>query len=123
MVNSYRDLLVWQKAMELCTGVYACCAGFPADELHALGDQARRAAVSVAANIAEGWARHSTREYLRHLSIARGSLVELETLSLVAARVGHLDPAGLQRLLVPAAEVGRMLNGLVASLRRKKTDP
>jgi four helix bundle protein len=119
-VRSYRDLVVWQKAMALAIAVYRATGHFPKDELYGLTSQMRRAAVSVASNIAEGQARHSRREFLLFLSHARGSLAELETQSVLAARLEFLSPESEQSLADRIAEVGRLLSGLRRSL--KSTD-
>jgi four helix bundle protein len=86
-VKNYRELIVWQKAMDLVEGVYKSSKGFPREEVYALTSQIRRAAVSIPSNIAEGQGRRSTAEFLHHLSIAHGSLRETETQILVAARL------------------------------------
>jgi four helix bundle protein len=115
-VRSYRDLLVWQKSVELAIGCYRAIKNFPVSELYGLTSQIQRSAVSVAANIAEGNGRKHLAEYLHHLSIARGSLMELETHLIIAARLSYLRSP--KTLLEDTAEVGRMLNGLIAHLRR-----
>ncbi len=116
-VQSYRDLLVWQKSVELAIGCYRAIKSFPASELSGLTSQIQRAAVSVAANIAEGHGRKSLGEYLHQLSIARGSLMELETHLIIAARLSYLRSP--KTLLDDTAEVGRMLNGLIAHLKKR----
>ena len=90
-IASYQDLVVWQRAMGLVDSIYECTAGWPASELFGLSSQIKRAAVSVPANIAEGHGRNGSREYVQHLGIARGSLCEVETLILVAARQGFVS--------------------------------
>lgn len=92
MGQSYRDLLAWQKAMQLVVEVYRATRGFPRDELYGLTSQLRRAAVSVPSNIAEGQARFSAREFHHFLSHSRGSLVEVETQVLIAQSLGYLVP-------------------------------
>src|SRR6185295_7508902 len=89
-VISYRDLIVWQSAMQLAEDTYKLCARFPRSERFGLGAQLQRCAVSVPLNIAEGQARGSTRDYLRFLSIARGSAAEVETQLLLAQRLGYV---------------------------------
>lgn len=118
-MQSYRELIVWQKGMDLVEESYRAVAGFPTSELYGLSSQIRRAAVSVPANIAEGWARESTKDYLRHLSIAFGSLAELETLFLIAQRLGFLSPNTVSALLRQMTEIGRMITNLRKSLRAK----
>ena len=118
-INSYRDLLVWQKAMDLVVGCYRLTEGFPRSETYGLSSQLRRAAVSVPANIAEGQGREAIKEYLHHLSIANGSLMELETHLLIAGRLTYAKESDLTPLLSQASEVGKMLNGLIKSLKAK----
>lgn len=119
-IKSYQDLIVWQKAMDLTEVVYAVTRGFPREEAYGLTSQIRRAAVSVPSNIAEGHGRQSTLEYLRHLSITRGSLNELETQALLAGRLHYLSDEDLHRILALSAEVGRLLGGLINALTQKR---
>src|SRR5262249_46068511 len=90
-MNSYRDFKVWQVGIEIAKQTYQLTANFPRYEQFALANQAQRAAVSIPSNIAEGHARDSTKEYLHHLSIARGSLAELETVVMLAREFGYLQ--------------------------------
>ena len=122
-IRNYRDLLVWQGAMEAVAGAYALTTALPPEHRRELGAQLRRAAVSVAANIAEGHGREHLGDYLRSPSIANGSLMELETLVLTAQRVGLTEPARAAALLEVTAETGRMLAGLTRSLRRRRPQP
>ena len=117
MGESYRDLIAWRKAMELVTEVYRVTRVFPRDELYGLTNQLRRAAVSVPSNIAEGQARFSRKEFHHFLSRARGSLVEIETQLTIAQNLSYLNPQQTQPLLDKAAELGRVLNGLIASIK------
>jgi four helix bundle protein len=114
----YSDLQVWQKAMELVAEIYRLSKLLPADERFGLVSQMQRASVSVPANIAEGHGRKATRAYMNHLSIANGSLMELETLVQIAARLDYLESNEVDEILLRTAELGRMLNGLKASLSR-----
>ena len=117
MNRNHRNLVVWQKAMDLVEMIYRVTADFPRDELFGLVSQMRRAAVSVPANLAEGSARNSTRELLQFLGVASGSLSELDTHIAIAARVGLLsDPLPLEEKL---EEVFKLLTALQASVRRK----
>ncbi len=118
-VKSYRELVVWQKAMDLAESVYKLTSAFPREEVYGLTAQTRRSAVSVASNIAEGQGRRSTRDFLNFLSIARGSLCEMETQVLLAERLGYLKGRNGSGLLDQAAEVGRLINGLANALRCK----
>jgi four helix bundle protein len=118
-VTSYHDLLVWQKAIELVVACYRLTGRFPKSELYGLVCQLQRAAVSVPSNIAEGAGRGHTREFIRHLGIARGSLFETETQILISQRLEYVQQAHIQPVLALVGEVGRMLHGLIASLERK----
>ena len=118
MILSYRDLKVWQAAMDLVDEVHRLTKGFPREEVYGLSMQMRRAAVSVPSNIAEGHARQSTKEFLQFIAIALGSLAELETQLLIAARLGYLDESRLESPLALADSIGKMLRGLQKSLRR-----
>ena len=115
--ESYKDLIAWRKAMELVTEVYRVTRVFPRDELYGLTNQLRRAAVSVPSNIAEGQAHFPRKEFHHFLSHARGSLVEIETQLTIAQNLSYLNPEQTQPLLDKAAELGRVLNGLIASIK------
>ena len=117
MVKSYRELLVWQKAMETAQAVYQTTRGFPKEETYGLTSQMRRAAVSVPSNIAEGQGRMTRGEFIQFLGQARGSLMELETQVLLAQQLGFLTPQAAETLLSLTAETGRLLNGLISSLK------
>ena len=118
LIRSYRDLLVWQKAVDLVTGCYTLTKSFPRSEVYGLASQTQRAAVSVAANVAEGHGREHLDDYLRHLSIANGSLMELETHILIAQRLEYLGAVDVEPLLDRAGEVSRMLTGLTKKLQK-----
>jgi len=113
-VNSYRDLRVWQKAMDLVVASYEVAKQFPQSELYGLVSQIQRSAVSIPTNIAEGHGREHLGDYLHHLSMANGSLMELETHFLLAGRLGYLNVEPMNQLLDHTAEVGRMLAGLIS---------
>ena len=117
-VKNYQELIVWQKAMDLVEEVYAVSKSFPREEIYGLTSQLRTAAVSIPSNIAEGQGRRTTPDFLRHLSIAYGSLREVETQILIATRLRYLAPGKCQGVMTMAAEVGRLLNGLMTSLAR-----
>jgi four helix bundle protein len=119
MGHSHEDLDVWRAAIELVDGVYDLSAQLPPSEKFGLVSQMQRAAVSVPANIAEGCGRDSTRDLLRHLSIAQGSLAELRTLLVIIRRRKFVNDDELVALDAFAARVGRMLVGLQRSLRAK----
>jgi four helix bundle protein len=116
--KNYRELVAWQKAMDLVTMVYDVTQHWPKTEVYGLTNQIRRAAVSIPSNIAEGQGRASTKEFLHHLSMARGSLLEVETQLLIAQRLGYTAPEAATQLLAGTAEAGRLLNGLYRSLDR-----
>ncbi|MBB5660700.1 four helix bundle protein [Brevundimonas halotolerans] len=118
--HNHRDLKVWQISMDLVETVYRLSRDWPNHELYGLVSQARRASVSVPANIAEGAGRRSTGEFAHFVGIARGSLAEVETLLVLAGRLGYLDERTLEHLLMDIAEVGRMLTGLMHSLRDRQ---
>ena len=120
MLLGYRELKVWQRSMDLVEGSYRLTAEFPKHELYGLTAQLRRAAVSVAANIAEGHGREHLGDYLHSLSIANGSLMELETHLLIGGRMNYVAPEDEKHLLGQAAEVGRMLAGLIRALKRRR---
>jgi len=107
MLQSYRELLVWQKAIELVLLVYRLTEGFPKRGIYGLTAQLRRAGVSVPSNIAEGYGRGSRREYLQFLAIAQGSLKELETQVILAERLSYATPAQAARVLSQAELVGK----------------
>ena len=119
MMRGYQDLEVWRKSMELAAECYRVTQRWPRAEVFGLTLQLRRAVVSVPANIAEGRGRRSTKDFLRFLSIAYGSLTEVETYFQLAERLGYLAPPETERLMASAGEIGRMLNGLRASLRSR----
>jgi len=120
--HTYRDLIVWQKAKSLAIQVYRLTASFPSSEKYGLTSQLRRAAVSVVSNVAEGQGRLTSGEFAQFLGHARGSLHELETQIEIAAELGLLPEEAAKALADRAGEVGRLLNGLVASLEgRSKT--
>src|SRR3990172_9209856 len=114
-LKSYRDLEVWKKSIEWVERIYLASRSFPPEEKFGLTSQIRRAAVSVAANIAEGAARTGTGEFLQSLSVASGSLAEVETLLILAGRLQVMPETAMQELLREAAEISKMLGGLKRS--------
>lgn len=117
-IKSYRDLIAWQKAIQLCKRVYQLSAGFPDSERFGLVSQVRRAAVSVPSNIAEGYGRRRTQDYLRFLDMARGSLAEVDTQLVLARELGFGEVSSLTTCDQMVIEVDRILSGLVRSLNR-----
>ena len=122
MGQSYRELIAWQKARALVSEIYKGTESFPSKEQYGLTSQIRRAAVSVPSNIAEGQARHSQKEFKHFLSHARGSLAEVETQLILAQDLGFLSEAEGTRLLAVAAELGRILNALIAAIKLRVED-
>ena len=118
-LRDYQELEVWQRAMTLAEECYRATKGFPKEEMFGLTSQIRRAAVSIPANIAEGQGRYFTKEFLKHLSIARGSLMELETHLIISERIGLLDSKHLAPLLNLTDEISRMMSGLRKALERR----
>ncbi len=118
-VRSFRDLNVWRNGVALTALVYPLAKLLPRDEQYALGSQLRRAAVSIPANIAEGHGRRSTGAYLYHLSIARGSLAEVESLIAVAQSLELLSDQQASPALIAAETLNRMLAGLISALRNR----
>jgi four helix bundle protein len=115
--KNYRDLIAWQKAMDLAAMVYQMSHTFPKEEQYGLTSQIRRAVVSVPSNIAEGHARRSTKEFIHFLSVAHGSLAEIETQFLLAERLNYLSKAESLDVIKRTSEVGRLINGLIKSLK------
>ena len=116
-IRSFRDLVVWQRAMDLAEGCHHIARDIPSTKSSNLSSQIQRAAASIPANIAEGAGRRSRADYLRHLSIANGSLLELETHLMLSVRVRILSDEDVAPLLQLSGEVGRLLAGLIRSLR------
>jgi four helix bundle protein len=114
--QSYRDLLIWQKGMDLCAACYLLTSKLPADERFGLMSQMRRAAVSVPSNIAEGFARETKGVFVNHLRIAQGSLKEIETQLLICQRVGFLQQNDVEPLVAQCEEIGRMLRSFIRSI-------
>ncbi|HEX8994159.1 MAG TPA: four helix bundle protein [Candidatus Paceibacterota bacterium] len=118
-MQSYKDLVVWQKSVAFVTAVYRATESFPKSELFGLTNQIRRAAVSIPANIAEGYARKHRAEYSQFVRIAFASGAELETHLLIAGNLGFIKPTALQNLQTNLEEIMRMLNKLNSSLVAK----
>lgn len=120
-MRSYRELIVWQRSMQLTREIYSLTAEFPREERFGLVSQMRRAAVSIPSNIAEGYVRKNRKEYIPFLSIAFGSAAELETQLLIAEMLGYSSKAKVQKAKSLLSEVLRMLNALQNALRNPKT--
>ena len=122
MSRNYRDLIAWQKRMDLVEEVYRASREFPKEEMYGLTSQIRRATVSIPANIAEGQGRGSDVEFVRFLRIAYASLREVETLALIAGRLLYVREDWATAFLDRTAELGRIINGLIRSKRDRGDD-
>ncbi len=116
MSGSYRDIKVWQRAIELVVEIYSCTRSFPKQEMYGLVGQLRRASVSIPSNIAEGKGRRTDREFLLFLHHARGSLFEVETQLIIAGLLGYITETEARRLGSSAGEIARMLTGLIKAI-------
>ena len=123
MLKNYKELNVWQKAYNLCIEIYKITRKFPKEELYGLTSQMRRAAVSVPSNIAEGYGRKTTPEYLRSLYIAYGSSCELETQILLSGDLGLMKAEALNKIQEDLGEVERMLKALIKAVENKHLNP
>ena len=120
-MKDFRQLKVWQKAIDLVVECYRCSSTFPKSETYGLSSQIRRASASIPANIAEGYGRGSRKEYVQFLLIAQGSLKELETHLIIGERLNYSTKPQTELLLSQTAEIGRMLTVLIRKL--KQTTP
>lgn len=120
-ISSYKDLRVWRASIELAVHSYALTKAFPSSEIYGLTSQIRRSAVSIAANIAEGYGRENTGTYIQFLRIAQGSLKELETHLIIASRVGFLDALPFSQLSEQAESIGKMLHALIRSIQSSRS--
>lgn len=118
-VTSYRDLIVWKEGMRLTISIYHLTDGFPEHERFGLVSQLRRAAVSIPSNVAEGHAKVSTRDFMRHVSIAMGSLAEIETQLYLARELDYASPEAVKELHLDTDRLGKQLRNLVKSLRSR----
>ncbi len=122
-IQSYQNLEVWKKSIALVKRTYAVTESFPKQEIYGLSAQLRRCAVSIPSNIAEGRGRRGTKEFLRYIDIAFGSLAELETQLFIAHELNYINNDILRSLLESTSEIGRMLNGLSNGLEKKLFQP
>jgi four helix bundle protein len=118
-ISSFRELRVWQLAMDVTEKVYQLTADFPKSEIYGLSSQMRRSAVSIPSNIAEGQGRDSTKEFLHFLAIAFGSICELETQLLIANRFNYISNDDLQSILIVLTATSKTTRGLQKSLKSK----
>jgi four helix bundle protein len=121
-INSYKDLKVWKRGMGLVKVLYEITSHFPSSELYSLTNQIRRAAISVPVNIAEGWGRETTKNYIQFLRNSRGSLFELETLILVYDDLKYIEKELSCNIHKEIEALGKMLNSLIQQLNKKFTD-
>lgn len=121
-IRSFRDLIAWQKAKDVALDVYRVSSQFPPDERFGLTSQVRRAVVSVASNIAEGFGRGSTADYVRFLRVARGSLCEVQTQMIIASDLGFISGEAFNGIETKLNECGKVLAGLLRSLEAHKAD-
>jgi len=119
---SYRDLIAWKKGMQLVGAIYDATDSFPQHEIYGLTSQLRRAAVSIPSNIAEGQAHYTNREFVRFLRNARGSLAEIETQILIAQDRRYLREELAENLIRQTDELGRVLSGLISSMKKLEED-
>ena len=118
-INSFKDLLVWQKGIALVKEVYKVIEKMPQEELFGLSGQIKRSVISVPSNIAEGWGRNSTLSYLHFLKISRGSLFELETQLIIAKELEFISSDALNKIDKLIHELSKMLNSLIKSIKNK----
>ena len=118
-IKSYQDLIVWQKSVLLVTDIYALTKTFPQDERFGITSQLNRAAVSVPTNIAEGWGRETSKNYLQFLRISRGSVMEVQTLLIISKNLNYISEEKFEVLRNKTEEVGKILQGLIKSINEK----
>jgi four helix bundle protein len=117
-IQSYKELIVWQKSMLLVKEIYILTASFPKSEVFSLVSQIRRAAISIPSNIAEGYGRKSSKEYAQFYAIAYGSCLELETQLLIAQEVGYIEAKEAEKVFALLKEVSAMLNAMLSKMRK-----
>jgi len=118
-INTYKDLIVWQKSIVLVTDIYSITRNFPMEEKFGLVNQLNRAVVSIPTNIVEGWGRESSKNYLQFLRISRGSLMEVETLVLISKNLNYINDEQHKLITNGIEEVGKILQGLIKSIQQK----
>ena len=119
LMKTYRDLIVWQKSIKLVTEVYSITKNFPKEELYGLTSQIRRSVVSIPSNIAEGYGRNSTQDYIRFLQIACGTLYEMQTQIEIAVNLDYLDREYSENIFNQTNEIERMLNSFIRKMKEK----
>lgn len=121
-ISSYKDLIVWQRSIELVKEVFVVTAKFPKSELYGIISQMRRAAVAIPSNIAEGYGRRSTKSYIQFYAIAYGSALELETQILISRELGLAHPDQFKKVDSLLLEVCKMLNAMITKLKKLETE-
>lgn len=116
-IKTYRDLIVWEKAMSFVTSIYFATKKFPVDELYSLTNQIRRCAVSIPSNIAEGFGRNSRKEFKRYLQISMGSIFEIQTQIQISHNLTYIDKSVFDNLFEFSREIERMLSSLINRLK------
>ena len=120
-IQSYKDLIIWQKGIEIVVLIYQLISDLPKDEIYALSSQIKRSAVSIPSNIAEGYGRHSTQSYIQFIKIARGSLCELETQLLIAEKLNFIKSVDLYSdIMKQVTEESKMINSFINKLESSK---
>ena len=119
-IKTYRDLMVWQKSMGLVTEIYRMTKMLPKDEIYGLTAQMRRCAISIPSNIAEGYGRSSTNDYIRFLNITSGSLYELQTQIEIALNLKYVSQGDFDKLYEAGREIERMLSSLIKKIRERR---
>jgi four helix bundle protein len=120
-IKSYQDLIVWQKSIQLVTVMYSLTRKFPADERFGIISQLNRAAISIPANIAEGWGRETSKNYLQFLRTSRGSVMEVQTLLIISKNLNFISQTEFELMSQKTEEVGKILQGLIKSIKEKIT--
>ncbi|WP_456377279.1 four helix bundle protein [Lutibacter sp.] len=115
-IKTYKDLLIWQKGIQIVKEVYLVCKSFPKDELYGLTSQVKRSSVSIPSNIAEGWGRKYTKSYKLFLNYSRGSLLELETQMIIAKELDFISTENFNRIQGLITEESKMLNAFIKSI-------
>lgn len=118
-INSYRNLIVWQKSVALVTDIYTLTKSFPQEEKFGIVSQLNRASVSIPSNIAEGWGIESSKNYLQFLRISRGSLMETETLLEISKNLNYINESEFKAISDNIEEVSKILQGLIKSIQQK----
>ncbi len=118
-ISTYKDLIVWQKSIQLVTEIYALTKTFPTDERFGIVAQINRAVISIPSNIAEGWGRELSKNYLQFLRVSRGSLMEVETMILISKNLNYINEKDFIEMNKKIEEVGKILQGLIKSVQQK----